>query len=113
MGRAQASGRKPAGWVRLLPHGGGRPSRGCAHISIQAEEAAMFSQRIRSVMERKKLLTAPPDTTVSEAAKLMAKKNIGAIMVVEDELLVGIFTERDAVFRVIARGRDTQDRKSV
>jgi CBS domain-containing protein len=68
----------------------------------------MFSQRIRSVMERKKLLTAPPETTVSQAAKLMAKKNVGAVMVVENELLVGIFTERDAVFRVIARGHDTQ-----
>ena len=68
----------------------------------------MFSQRIRSVMEREKILTAPPETTVSQAAKLMAKNNVGAVMVVENELLVGIFTERDAVFRVIARGRDTQ-----
>jgi len=68
----------------------------------------MFSQRIRSVMERKKLLTAPPETSVSDAAKLMAKKNVGAVMVVENELLVGIFTERDAVFRVIAQGRDTR-----
>ena len=67
----------------------------------------MFSQRIRRVMERKKLVTAPPETTVSAAAKLMAKKNVGAVMVVEKERLVGIFTERDAVFRVIAKGRDT------
>ena len=40
----------------------------------------MFSQRIRSVMEKKKLLTAAPDITVSQASKLMAKKNVGAIM---------------------------------
>ena len=59
-------------------------------------------------MERTKLLIAPPDTTVSKAAKLMAKKNVGAVMVVENEHLVGIFTERDAVFRVIAKGRDTE-----
>ena len=68
----------------------------------------MFSQRIRSVMERKKLLTAAPETTVSQAAKLMAKKNVGAVMVVENERLLGIFTERDAVFRVLAQGRDAQ-----
>ena len=68
----------------------------------------MFSQRIRSVMERKKLVTAPPDTTVSKAAKLMASKNVGAVMVVEEERLIGIFTERDALVRVIAKGRDTQ-----
>lgn len=66
----------------------------------------MFSQRIRSVMERKKLLIAPPETSVTKAAELMAKKNVGAVMVVERERLVGIFTERDAVFRVIARGLD-------
>jgi len=59
-------------------------------------------------MERKKLLTAPPETTVSAAAKLMAKKNVGAIMVVEDERLVGIFTERDALIRVMAQGRDAK-----
>lgn len=68
----------------------------------------MFSQRVKSVMEQKKLLTAAPQTSVSEAAKLMAKKNVGAIMVVENERLVGIFTERDALVRVIAKGRDTQ-----
>ena len=68
----------------------------------------MFSQRIRSVMEKKKLLTAGPETSVSQAAKLMAKKNVGAIMVVRDERLVGIFTERDALVRVIAQGRDTK-----
>jgi len=67
----------------------------------------MFSQRIRSVMEQKKLVTAAPETTVSQAAKLMEKRNVGAIMIVEDGRLIGIFTERDAVFRVIAKGRDT------
>lgn len=71
----------------------------------------MFSQRVKQVMERKKLLTAPPETTVSKAAKLMANKNVGAVMVVENERLVGIFTERDAVFRVMAQGLDAQTTK--
>ncbi len=68
----------------------------------------MFSQPIGDVMEQKKLLTAPPQTTVSKAAKMMAKRNVGAVMVVDDRRLVGIFTERDAVFRVIARDLDSQ-----
>ena len=68
----------------------------------------MFDQRIRNVMERKKLLTAPPDTSVREATKLMARKKVGAVVVVEHKRLVGIFTERDAVFRVMARGRNAQ-----
>ena len=36
----------------------------------------------------------------------MADRNVGAVLVVADEHLLGIFTERDAVFRVIAKGRD-------
>ena|SRR3990167_832979 len=68
----------------------------------------MFDRPIRTIMEHKKFLAAPPDASVSDAAKLMAKKNVGAILVVEDEQLVGIFTERDAVFRVIAHGRDAK-----
>jgi CBS domain-containing protein len=68
----------------------------------------MFSQRVKSVMEQKKLLTATPQTTVLDAAKLMAKKNVGAVMVIENDRLVGIFTERDALVRVIAKGRDVQ-----
>jgi CBS domain-containing protein len=66
----------------------------------------MFNQPIKSIMEQEKLLTAPPETTVSNAARLMAERNVGAVLVVAEEHLLGIFTERDAVFRVIAKGRD-------
>ena len=68
----------------------------------------MFSQRVRSVMEKKKLVTAAPETTVDQAAQLMAKRNVGALMIVEEGRLTGIFTERDALFRVMAKGRDAQ-----
>jgi len=51
---------------------------------------------------------AAPDTSVSAAAKLMAKNKVSAVMVVENKRLLGIFTERDAVFRVIAQDRDMQ-----
>jgi CBS domain-containing protein len=68
----------------------------------------MFSQPVKYVMERKKLLTASPSMTVREAAKQMARRKVGAILVVEHESLVGIFTERDAVFRVIAQDRDSR-----
>ena len=68
----------------------------------------MYSQPVRTVMERKALLTAPPATTVKKAAELMARRNVGAVMVVEHDNLIGIFTERDALYGVIARGRDPQ-----
>jgi CBS domain-containing protein len=59
-------------------------------------------------MEREKLLTAAPDTRVSETAKLMAKRKVGAVMVVEHGNLVGIFTERDMLVRVVAQDRDAR-----
>ena len=68
----------------------------------------MFSQPIRNVMERKKFLTAPPEMTVSSAARLMASKNAGAVLVVQNTHLLGIFSERDAVFRVMAKGKDPE-----
>jgi len=66
----------------------------------------MFSLPIREVMEKKNLLIATPETTVNKAAQLMAKRNVGAVIVVDEQCLVGIFTERDALFRVIARKLD-------
>ena len=68
----------------------------------------MFDVRVRSVMERKKLLFAAPDVPVAKAAKLMAAKRVGALLVVEGGDLLGIFTERDALFRVIAAGLDVR-----
>ena len=68
----------------------------------------MYSQRVRDVMERKKLLIASPETSVRDAAKLMAKAKVSAVLVLENERLIGIFTERDAVSRVIAKDRDVQ-----
>lgn len=68
----------------------------------------MYSQRIRDVMQKEHLLIASPQTTVSEAAKLMAKAKTCAVLVIDTQKLVGIFTERDAVTRVIAQERDVR-----
>lgn len=68
----------------------------------------MYGLSVRSVMERKRILIAPPETTVSKVAKLMAKKKVSAVMVVEGGRLVGIFTDHDAVHRVIAKERDAR-----
>lgn len=66
----------------------------------------MLSLPIRSVLEPRRLVTAPPGASVTEAARLMTEGGVGAVLVVEGDRLVGIFTERDAVYRVIAAGRD-------
>jgi CBS domain-containing protein len=64
----------------------------------------MLSLPVRSILGRHRLVTASPATSVSQAAELMVERQVGAVVVVEDEHLVGIFSERDAVFRVVARG---------
>ena len=58
------------------------------------------------IQQQKKALTAPPTMTVDEAARLMKKNNVSAMMVVDGTRLVGIFTERDGLFRVLATKRD-------
>lgn len=66
-----------------------------------------MSQRcIRDIIAGGQLVTASKDTTVVEAAKTMTKAHVGAILVVEDGALTGIFTERDALQRVLAKGVD-------
>ena len=66
----------------------------------------MSGRTIRSIIEGHELITAPKSVPVGEAARLMKQHNVGAILVVEGDKLVGVFTERDALFRVVAEGRD-------
>ena len=49
------------------------------------------------------------DATVFEALKLMAVKNVGALLVLEEEKLAGIFTERDYARKVFLLGKSSSD----
>ena len=48
------------------------------------------------------------DASVADAARTMARADVGPIPVVDGERLVGILTDRDIVVRVVAEGRDPQ-----
>lgn len=50
-----------------------------------------------------------PDTTVFEALKLMADKEIGAVLVLEGKEIVGIMSERDYARKVILRGKASKE----
>ena len=65
-----------------------------------------MSHAIRDVVRNQKILALSPETSVRAAARAMADRNVGSVMVVEDGKLVGIFTERDALVRVLAAGLD-------
>ena len=72
----------------------------------------MPQRPIRSIIANQKILTAAAEITVAEATRLMKKRTLGAMMIVDDHgRLLGIFTERDAVFRVLADGRDPKTTK--
>ena len=52
----------------------------------------MLGLPVRSVLEPRKLVVAAPETSVAEAAGLMKKGNVGAVLIVEQGRLIGIFT---------------------
>jgi len=60
---------------------------------------------IESIMHRE-VVTVEPTTSVAEAAKSMRKLNLGALVVVDDDGIQGIITERDVMNRVVAEERD-------
>jgi CBS domain-containing protein len=64
--------------------------------------------RLRHVFERRNLVTAPLGATVYEVAEAMAAAGIGAIPIVDGERLVGIFSERDLMTRVVVPRRDPE-----
>jgi CBS domain-containing protein len=50
-----------------------------------------------------------PEATVFEAIKLMAEKNIGALLVLSQDRLIGIFTERDYTRKIALMGKTSRD----
>jgi len=55
------------------------------------------------------IYSVKPDTSVLDALKLMAEKNIGALMVLRGKELMGIFSERDYARKVILEGKSSAD----
>jgi CBS domain-containing protein len=59
--------------------------------------------------EDKTVYTIVPTAPVLDAVKLMAEKRIGALLVMENEQIVGIVTERDYARKVVLLGRSSSD----
>ena len=66
----------------------------------------MPSRTVRTVLAGRDVVAVPSTTRVEAAARIMKRRQVGAVMVVDDGRLVGIFTERDALFRVVAENLD-------
>jgi len=58
----------------------------------------MSNRPIRGIIENQKVVIANSDINILEASRLMKENSIGALLVCEKQRLVGMFTERDALF---------------
>ncbi len=61
---------------------------------------------LRHVIQRLNLISAPPDALVRDVAVTMSEGRVGAVPIMDDDRLVGIFSERDLMTRVVVSGRD-------
>lgn len=68
-------------------------------------------KRVDQVLREKgpEFWSVTPGATVFKALELMAKQNIGAVLVMEGDLLVGIFSERDYARKVVLEGKSSKD----
>jgi CBS domain-containing protein len=60
-------------------------------------------------LHQRKTWSVAPNDSVRVALELMASKNIGAVLVMEHDKLVGIFSERDYARKVILHGKNSED----
>ncbi|MDO6386775.1 MULTISPECIES: CBS domain-containing protein [Uliginosibacterium] len=67
---------------------------------------------VRQILDSKKsaqIISVSPASTVFDALTLMSSKDVSAVLVLENERLVGIFTERDYARKLILQGRSSKD----
>ena len=68
-------------------------------------------ETIRQILNKKgnQIFSVTPETTVYDTLKLMADKNIGAVLVLEEGKLVGIMSERDYARKVVLKGKFSKE----
>jgi CBS domain-containing protein len=70
-----------------------------------------FADTVEAILDRKgrQIWSVAPDATVFEAIREMALRNVGALLVMEDDRLVGVVSERDYTRKVILQDRSSRD----
>ncbi len=68
-------------------------------------------ESVAQVLDRKgyEIYSVAPDAKVYEALEIMSEKEVGALLVLTDENVVGIFSERDYARKVVLLGRSSKD----
>jgi CBS domain-containing protein len=67
--------------------------------------------QVKKLLDKKghDVYSVSPDATVYDALKLMAEKEIGALVVLEDGKMVGIISERDYARKIILKGKSSKE----
>ncbi len=80
------------------------------HLTLPATpvERSLLKDRV-AILEPKKPITVSPDTPVGKVIELLDSRSIGCVLVVEDEKLVGVFSERDALLRLNTEAAELAD----
>lgn len=68
---------------------------------------AITKRPIKALQTLRQPVIAAPSVSIRQAVALMNERGVGCVLVVEGGRLVGIFTERDVLTKVITAGRDT------
>jgi CBS domain-containing protein len=69
-----------------------------------------MSTTVRQIIARKpQVYSVSPSTTVFDALRVMAEHNIGALLVLENEEAIGVFSERDYARKVILHGKSSKE----
>src|SRR2546430_15988764 len=63
-------------------------------------------KKLRDIMRHGFLFTVQRGAMVAEAVRTMAANNVGIVAVLDDDRLIGVFSERDVVQKVLDRGLD-------
>jgi CBS domain-containing protein len=68
-------------------------------------------ETIRQILNKKgsQIFSVTPETTVYDTLMLMADKNIGAVLVLDEGKLVGIMSERDYARKVVLKGKFSKE----
>ena len=66
---------------------------------------------VRDILKEKgaDVWAVPPQSTVYEALQMMAEKNVGALMVMEQDKVVGLISERDYARKIVLKGKFSRD----
>lgn len=74
-------------------------------MKITGNVSSILGQKGRQVF------SISPEATVFEAIQMMAEKNVGALLVMEEEKLLGVISERDYTRKVALKGRSSREAK--